>query len=80
MSYAGEFTITAADGATLFGTYSGSFDFDENGNIIYRQINTIDGGTGRLEHASGFFTVSGLADSVSFVDEQVLSGLINLAG
>lgn len=29
MSYAGEFTITAADGATLFGTYSGSFDFDE---------------------------------------------------
>ncbi|HEY2973052.1 MAG TPA: hypothetical protein VGJ48_11110 [Pyrinomonadaceae bacterium] len=78
MTYQGEFTIRAADGATLFGTYEGTFDFDEDGNIVYHQTNTISGGTGRLTDASGLFTVSGIADTSSFADEQVLLGFISL--
>jgi hypothetical protein len=78
LTYDGVFTIKAADGATLFGTYAGTFDFDEAGNIVYQQTNTIVGGTDRLVAASGSFTVSGLADTNSFADEQVLLGSISL--
>lgn len=62
----------------LFGTYAGTFDFDEDRNIVYHQMNIITGGTRRLAAASGSFTVSGIADTNSFADEQVLLGSISL--
>jgi hypothetical protein len=78
MSYQGEFTMTAADGATLFGRYAGTFNFDDDGNIVYHQTNTISGGTGRLIGASGSFLVNGFADNQLFADEQLIFGSIDL--
>ena len=60
-TFAGAFTITAANGDTLTGTYAGTFTVDEAGAIHYEQTNTVSGGTGRFAGASGSFHVSGIA-------------------
>jgi hypothetical protein len=60
-TFAGAFTITAANGDTLVGTYAGTFTVDGGGTIHYEQTNTVTGGTGRFAGASGSFHVSGLA-------------------
>jgi hypothetical protein len=60
-TFAGMFTLTAANGDMLSGTYAGTFTVDAEGTIHYEQTNTITGGTGRFAGASGSFHVSGLA-------------------
>jgi hypothetical protein len=60
-TFAGAFTITAANGDTLVGTYAGTFTVDAAGTIHYEQTNTVTGGSGRFAGTSGSFQVSGLA-------------------
>jgi hypothetical protein len=78
-TFAGTFTITAANGDTLSGTYAGTFTVDAAGTIHYEQTNTITGGTGRFAGASGSFQVSGLAYSDGR-DLQRASGWISSVG
>ena len=60
---AGTFTLTAANGDKVFGTYSGQANPTDNPNVIaYEDPGVITGGTGRFAAASGIMTTSGLAN------------------
>jgi hypothetical protein len=60
---AGTFTLTAANGDKVFGTYSGRALPTDNPNVVaYQDPGVITGGTGRFASASGTLTTSGLAD------------------
>lgn len=66
----GEYTITAANGDTLWGTYSGELqptEFGEEGPIkgIITGPATVDGGTGRFNGAEGEHTIAGDYDLVA---------------
>ncbi|HEV8176124.1 MAG TPA: hypothetical protein VGP44_00405 [Gemmatimonadales bacterium] len=50
---AGSFVTVAANGDTLFGTFSGSGTIDAAGNSQGPVVTTYTGGTGRFEGASG---------------------------
>lgn len=76
---AGTFTITAANGDTIVGTYAGTFTVDGGGNIHYEQTNTVTGGSGRFAAAAGAFGVSGIAYADGS-DVQQLSGAITSVG
>jgi hypothetical protein len=78
-TYAGSFTMTAANGDTLVGTYAGTFTVDGGGNILYEQTNTVTGGTGRFANASGAFGVSGFAGADGAC-LQTLSGAVSSVG
>jgi hypothetical protein len=59
----GTFTLTAANGDKVFGTYSGQANPTDNPNVIaYQDPGVITGGTGRFAGAGGILTTSGLAD------------------
>ncbi|HEU0246783.1 MAG TPA: hypothetical protein VFR38_06810 [Gaiellaceae bacterium] len=76
----GSFTITAANGDTVVGTYSGvvpSIDFPV---AVYEQGAEITGGTGRFAGASGEFHVSGLANLATGAYSQALSGVVSSPG
>ena len=78
--YAGQFTLTAANGDTVVGHYEGTFTAD-SANIYYEQTNTIEGGSGRFAGASGSFHVSGIAAlDGSGADVQRASGEISSVG
>jgi hypothetical protein len=79
-TYAGAFTLTAANGDTIVGHYAGTFTADAS-NIYYEQTNTIEGGTGRFAGASGSFHVSGIAAlDGSGADVQRAKGAISSVG
>jgi hypothetical protein len=66
----GTYEITAENGDTLWGTYSGSLEPTEFGDDgptrgIIRGPNTIDGGTGRFTGAEGRFMEKGDYDLVA---------------
>lgn len=59
----GSFVLTAADGDTLFGAYSGQAQPTSNPSVVhYDDPGVITGGTGRFVGASGLVTASGTAD------------------
>ncbi len=78
-TYAGAFTITAANGDTIVGTYAGTLTVDGGGNIHYEQTNTVTGGSGRFASAAGAFGLSGIAYADGS-DVQQLSGAITSVG
>ena len=60
---AGIFTLTAANGDKVFGTYGGRALPTDNPNVVaYQDPGVITGGTGRFAGAGGILTTSGLAD------------------
>ena len=60
---AGTFTLTAADGDKVFGTYSGqAIPTDAPGVVNFADPGVITGGTGRFAGADGTLTQSGLAN------------------
>jgi hypothetical protein len=66
----GTYTITAANGDTLWGTYTGQLEpteFGESGPVrgIITSPSTIDGGTGRFDGAQGEFLAMGDYDLVA---------------
>jgi hypothetical protein len=78
--YRGEFRITAANGDTVHGTYSGEV-VDIVGTVgLYEQDAVITGGTGRFAGASGEFHVSGEADLATGNYSQELTGSVSSAG
>jgi hypothetical protein len=77
VTYAGVFTLTAANGGTIVGSYAGTVRVDAAGNAFYEQTNTITGGSGRFAGASGWFHVSGIAPA-SGVDVQRAQGAISI--
>jgi hypothetical protein len=77
VTYAGVFTITAANGGTIVGSYAGTVRVDAAGNAFYEQTNTITGGSGRFAGAWGSFHVSGIAPA-SGVDVQRAEGAISI--
>jgi hypothetical protein len=59
----GTFTLTAASGDKVFGTYSGQAHPTDNLNVVaYEDPGVITGGTGRFAGAGGIMTTSGLAN------------------
>jgi hypothetical protein len=78
--YAGHFTMAAANGDTIFGTYTGTATIAEDGvTILYEQIATVTGGSGRFDGASGSIDVVGIAFADGSYVQQ-LSGAISSVG
>ena len=60
----GIFTITAANGDAVIGTYTGTAVFADDGvTILYEQQVSVTGGTGRFAQANGQLAVTGIASS-----------------
>ena len=74
----GTFTLTAADGDELFGTYSGqSAPTGEPGVVTYDDPGVITGGTGRFEGASGTANTRGSANLATGEYSGVLTGSVS---
>ena len=59
----GTFTLSAANGDKVFGTYSGqALPTDDPSVVTYEDPGVITGGTGRFAHADGTLTTSGRAN------------------
>jgi hypothetical protein len=59
----GTWTLTAANGDKVFGTYSGQALPTDNPKVVaYKDPGVVTGGTGRFADASGIMTTSGLAN------------------
>ncbi len=59
----GTFTLTAANGDKVFGTFNGQALPTDNPTVVtYEDPGVITGGTGRFAHASGSMTTNGLAN------------------
>jgi len=77
----GSFTITAANGDTIFGTYSGQAEAaDRPGVIRYLATGPVTGGTGRFEGATGTLTFDGVADLATLVLSETVTGTISFPG
>jgi hypothetical protein len=74
----GSFTLTAANGDIVFGTYSGQVSPTGDSNVLaYDDPGVITGGTGRFARASGIVTQSGLANLETGQYEGTLSGSVS---
>ena len=80
LTFTGTFTITAANGDTITGTYVGVVPPFVFPNATYEQDMQITGGTGRFAGASGELHGSGQADLGSGEYSQVLSGTSSSPG
>ena len=75
---AGSFTLTAANGDMVFGTYGGqAFPTDDPNVLTYDDPGVITGGTGRFAGASGSVTQSGLANLAAGNYEGILTGSVS---
>jgi hypothetical protein len=74
----GTFTLTAANGDMLFGTYSGQAFPTEDPNVVaYDDPGVITGGTGRFAGASGTATQSGLANLATGEYKGTVTGSVS---
>jgi hypothetical protein len=73
----GRFTLTAANGDTVSGTYSGTI---LPGLVGYLVSGPITGGTGRFVGASGEIVFDGTFDPATFTGSDVISGTISTVG
>jgi hypothetical protein len=69
----GQYTFTAANGNTIFGTYAGRFVPGAGGVLTVDATFTIDGGTGRFAGATGGGDASGTTTTI-------LNGTISTVG
>jgi hypothetical protein len=75
----GSFTLTAANGDTLFGSYSGQGRPTSDPNVVhYDDPGVITGGTGRFAGANGVVTASGTADLATGAYTGTLSGGVSV--
>ena len=75
----GTFTLTAANGDTVYGTYAGQA-LPSGANVLYDDPGVITGGTGRFAGASGVVTQSGLANLATGEYEGTLTGSVSSPG
>jgi hypothetical protein len=73
----GHFTITAANGDTITGTYSGEALAGLTGYLV---SGPITGGTGRFGGATGFLVWRGTLDPVAFTFTDDISGTVSTTG
>jgi hypothetical protein len=73
----GTFTMTAANGDTLFGTFTGHATPAGSFAAIV-ETDTITGGTGRFAGATGIFTVERLLDQATGISSGSFDGAIAL--
>jgi hypothetical protein len=79
-AFSGTFTITAANGDTISGTYAGTVVEVVGSLGFYEQDNVITGGTGRFDGASGQFHLSGIANLSTLESSQKISGTLSSPG
>jgi len=81
---AGTFTFTAANGDTVFGSYSGRGTPLPSGLIRFEGRFTIEGGTGHFSAATGEGDMTGLIDTSDFPASSMavlsLNGTISTVG
>ena len=74
----GTFTLTAANGDQVFGTFSGQAVPTDNPNVVtYEDPGVITGGTGRFARASGSMTTSGNANLATGGYSGTLTGSVS---
>jgi hypothetical protein len=74
----GSFTLTAANGDTVFGTYSGQvFPTGDPNVVVFEDPGMITGGTGRFAGATGTVTASGVASLATGEYTGTLSGSVS---
>jgi hypothetical protein len=78
--FSGTFTITAANGDTISGTYAGAVVNVVGDLGFYEQDNVITGGTGRFAGATGEFHLSGIANLATLESSQRISGTVSSPG
>jgi hypothetical protein len=78
--FTGSFTIRAANGDTIVGTYEGNVPSINFPVAVYEQDAEITGGTGRFSGADGEFHVSGLANLATGGYSQALAGTVSSPG
>jgi hypothetical protein len=77
---AGAFTLTAANGDDVFGTYSGqAVPTDDPDVVAYKDPGVITGGTGRFAGAGGVVTTSGLANLATGRYSGTIAGSVSRA-
>jgi hypothetical protein len=79
-AFAGTFTMTAANGDTISGTYAGTVVTVVGDVGYYEQDNEITGGTGRFAGASGAFHLSGIANLATLESSQRILGTMSSPG
>jgi hypothetical protein len=72
----GTFTLTAANGDTLYGTYAGQA-VPAGASVLYNDPGVITGGTGRFAGAGGTANTSGVANMATGEYRGTLSGSVS---
>jgi hypothetical protein len=70
----GSFTLTTANGDTVFGTFTGQAIPTDESNVHYDDPGVITGGTGRFTGASGSMNTAGIANLATGQYSGTLSG------
>jgi hypothetical protein len=74
----GTFTLTVANGDTLYGTYGGqAFPTGDANAVAYDDPGVITGGTGRFAGASGIANTSGVANLATGEYSGAISGSVS---
>jgi hypothetical protein len=74
----GTFTLTAANGDKVFGTFGGrALPTDDPTVVAYDDPGVITGGTGRFAHAGGTITTSGLANLATGEYRGTITGSVS---
>ena len=74
----GSFTLTTANGDTLYGTYGGqAIPGGDPSTVAYDDPGVITGGTGRFAGATGIASTSGVANLATGLYSGTLSGSVS---
>ena len=73
----GSFTLTTANGDTLYGTYGGQAAPTDPNAVAFDDPGVITGGTGRFADASGNLTASGAANLATGTYSGAISGTVS---
>ena len=78
LTFTGSFTITAANGDTLTGSFEGNgTGVHDDGTATYSFTATITGGSGRFAGATGSFSGTGQGNLATFQESRTFSGTIS---
>lgn len=73
----GSFTLTTANGDTIFGTYTGQAIPGDGADVHYNDPGVITGGTGRFTDAGGSINTAGIANLATGKYNGALSGSVS---
>lgn len=70
-------TLAAADGSTLTASYEGHQGAPDAGVATFLHTDTILGGTGRFDGATGEWTIAGVIDLANLTVSGTVSGWLS---